>query len=370
MNMNNLDRIAVLGTRGIPANYSGFETCVQETSIIMADQGYHVRVYCRKSRVGESTILNNRIECVFVPYFTGKHLETISHTFFSTVHLLFNRIEYVHLYGVGNGWFAPLLRLFGFRVVFMMDGLDWHRGKWSLLAKWFLKNGARVGSYFSNTSSADSNHVIEALNAAFARQKFVYIPYGAKIVTAAPGSKLKELGLSKYNYFLFVGRFVPEKNIGLLVSAFEKAKTRRFLVVVGGGSYSTEYERRVMATSCSRILFPGFVYGAAYEELISNCYTYIQPSALEGTSPSLLGSMGAGASVLVSDIPENQETVGDAGFYFRNNDEKDLVRMIEYIDENSDAVSEKRREALSRVKEVYSWKKVTQTLLDVTRSDS
>ncbi len=365
--MKKIKSIAVLGTRGIPANYSGFETCVQETANILASWGYRVRVYCRKGKVGTGTMNSMKIEQIFVPYISGKHLETISHTMFSMIHAVFHRVDCVHLYGVGNGWFVPLLRLLGFKVVFMMDGIDWYRNKWSSFAKKFLKLGARVGSRFANSSTADSYHVINTLKSDFVDRNFLYVPYGAKIVKESAGAKLDELKLKTGEYFLFVGRFVPEKNVDLLVRAFESANTDRYLVVVGGSSYDQDYEKKIRSTTCKKILFTGFVFGKLYEELISNCYVYIQPSALEGTSPSLLGSMGAGACVLVSDIPENQETVGDAGFYFKSNDEANLSKMITYLDQNSNEVLIKRGQALLRVKNTYSWENVTGTLLEVSQ---
>jgi glycosyltransferase involved in cell wall biosynthesis len=356
-------RIAILGTRGIPANYSGFETSVQETARRFRDAGHMVRVYCRNGRTGNDHSMLDGIELVSLPFVSGKHLETPSHTLLSLLHLLFNHADVVQVYGAGNGWCVPFLRLFGRRVAFLVDGVDWGRAKWGPFARGVLRWGARIGSKFANHTVADSLHVIKVMSHTLRGRQLEYVPYGAKILVAAGDEKLSELGLSKDGYFLFVGRFVPEKNVHLLVRAFEKSITTRKLVLVGGNSYDPAYEAQLRRTHSSRIVFPGFVFGRGYDELLKGCYAYIQPSALEGTSPALLAAMGAGACVLVSDIPENQETVGEAGFYFKSNSAEDLTRMIDLLDTSLSQVSRKREEALDRVKKRYSWEIVADKLL-------
>lgn len=359
-------RIAIVGTRGIPANYSGFETCVQETATRFAGAGHGVRVYCRKGRVGDDTTKLNGIELTTLPYVRGKFSETFTHTFASVLHCLFHRVDVVHLYGAGNGWFVPILRLAGIRVVFLVDGIDWERAKWGPLARIFLRWGAKIGCWSANSTVADSTQVIARMAKTLPASSLEYVPYGARILSGRPERTLHKLGLTRDDYYLFVGRFVPEKNVHLLVKAFEAANTSRTLVVVGGASYDSAYEARVRSTTCTRILFPGFVYGEEYEDLLLGCYAYVQPSALEGTSPSLLAAMGAGACVLVSDIPENKETVGKAGFYFRTNDVEHLRTMLERLDGDAAAVRAIRVQAVDRVRRCYSWDVVADQLLSLS----
>ena len=359
-------RIAVLGTRGIPANYSGFETCVHETALRFAERGNFIRVYCRKGKVGKTPFADPKIIPVFIPFVRGKHAETISHTLFSVIHLAFHPVDVVHLYGAGNGWFVPLLRLFRYRVVFLVDGLDWERAKWSRVAKTFLRYGAKVGSRWAYKTVGDSQQVIRTLKVTLKNGPIEYIPYGAKVIDVAGRGKLASLGLEERSYYLFVGRFVPEKNVHLLIRAFTKSISARKLVLVGGSSYGDAYESSVRSLADNRVLFPGFVFGPEYEELLSGCYVYIQPSALEGTSPSLLAAMGAGACVLVSDIPENKETVADAGFYFRSNDQASLSTMIERLDGSPADVAAARISSVERVEQYYNWDTVAQQLLDLS----
>ncbi len=358
-------KIAIIGTRGIPASYSGFETCVHETSINFAASGHQVRVYCRRGRVGNDITKLKGIDLVFLPFIKGKNIETFSHTLISVIHIFFNRVEVVQVYGAGNGWFIPLLRLFGIPVIFMIDGLDWHRAKWNRLAKIFLKYGGYIGARFAKYSVSDSKHVISILSSEFPNLKFVYIPYGANILGAADSEISGKLDVIKDDYFLFVGRFVPEKNVLLLVKAFEKAETKKKLVLIGGSAYTDDYEASIRKTSCDRIVFAGFIYGSEYEQILKRCFAYIQPSALEGTSPSLLAAMGAGAAVLVSDIPENREVVNSAGFYFKTNDGEDLTKMINWLDKNPDSVVLKRGKSIERVSKYFAWNVVSKSFLDL-----
>jgi glycosyltransferase involved in cell wall biosynthesis len=356
-------RIAILGTRGIPANYSGFETSVQETSWRFRDAGHTVRVYCRKGGTGTDISMLRGVELVSLPFISGKHVETPSHTFLSLLHLVLHRVDVVQVYGAGNGWCVPFIRLFGMRVAFLVDGLDWARAKWGPIARFVLRAGARIGSAAASHTVADSLHVISVMAQTLPGRILEYVPYGAKILAEAGEEKLKDLGLKKGEYFLFVGRFVPEKNVHVLVEAFSRTSTTKPLVLVGGNAYDPAYESQLKSAASSRVLFPGYVFGKGYEELIKGCYVYIQPSALEGTSPALLAAMGAGACVLVSNIPENQETVGDSGFYFKSNDAADLSMQIEFLDSTPNAVLQKRGEALNRVQSQYSWDVVTDRLL-------
>jgi glycosyltransferase involved in cell wall biosynthesis len=356
-------KIAVLGTRGIPASYSGFETCVQETALRFQTAGHSVRVYCRKGRIGSNRSDLEGIELVMIPYIVGKHIETPSHAMVSLIHTLLHPVDVAHVYGAGNGWCVPFLRLFGVHVVFLVDGLDWGRAKWGRFAKAALRWGARIGSLFANHTVADSHHVISVMSKALPGCRLQYVPYGARIIEGAGKGKLRDLKLEEREYFLFVGRFVPEKNVHLLAQAFEKVRTRKKLVLVGGNSYDSKYEAALRCTALQSIVFPGFVFGQDYEELLCGCYAYIQPSALEGTSPSLLAAMGSGACVLASDIPENRETAGEAGFYFESGNVSDLARMIDYLDQSPQQVETKRGQSLERAKACYSWEVVSKDLI-------
>ena len=354
-------RIAILGTRGIPANYSGFETSVEETAWRLAERGHEVTVYCRAGQVNPSNGEYRGVRLVTLPSLQSKHLDTTTHTTLSVLHLLTHRPypDVVQMYGVGNSlWLLPL-QLARCPLVAIVDGLDWKREKWGRLASAFLRLSERFATWWADDYVVDSKAVI-----AYYRQRYrkepVYIPYGATIPEATQSDGLvRQFGLEPRKYVLFVGRLVPEKGVHHLIHAFESLETDMTLAIVGDSLYDRRYVNSLKATSDARIRFLGFAYGEAYRQLNSHAYVYVQPSELEGTSPALLGAMGFGNCVLVSDIPENRETIGDAGITFRRGDETELAHCLQRLIDEPALVRRFRKLAKEHVARHYDWEKIT-----------
>ncbi len=354
-------RIAILGTRGIPASYSGFETSVEETAWRLVERGHDVIVYCRTSHVSASKTEHRGVRLVPLPSIQSKHLDTPSHTTLSVLHVLTHRHrpEVIQVYGVGNSlWLLPL-HLIRCPLMSVVDGLDWKRKKWGRFARTFLRVSEQFAVWWSDEYVVDSRAVIEYYRTRYRKQP-LYIPYGANIPTAAESDELVcQFGLAPDKYILFVGRLVPEKGVHHLVRAFESVQTDMNLVIVGDNVHDRDYVDSLKSTKDTRIRFLGFVYGEAYRQLNSHAYAYVQPSELEGTSPALLGAMGFGNCVLVSDIPENCETVGEAGLTFRRNDEQDLARCLQELTDNPQMVRRFKQLAQDRVRTHYDWDKIT-----------
>lgn len=354
-------KIAILGTRGIPANYSGFETSVEETAYRFAERGHDVTVYCRTSNDSNMEEWYRGVRLVHLSSMESKHLDTPIHTTRSIIHLFKNspRPDIIQMYGVGNSlWLFPLLFLKS-PLVSIVDGLDWKRKKWGKFASWFLRISERFTIWWADEYVVDSRVVISYYDEQY-KKKPVYIPYGANIpkVTKAD-NYIFEFGLEPRKYILFVGRFVPEKGIHHLIHAFEQVDTDMKLVVVGDNVHDKSYVESLKSTQDPRIIFPGFAYGDAYVQLNSHAYVYVQPSELEGTSPALLGAMGFGNCVLVSDIPENCETIGDVGVTFHKNHPADLAQKLQELIDDPNLVEHFREMAPIRIAENYDWEKIT-----------
>ncbi len=199
-----------------------------------------------------------------------------------------NRADVVHMQNGGNSPFAFILRLFGKKTFLTEDGMEWERDKWSYLAKLYLRTTCFISAFVHNQVIFDNVFTREYFEKRFGR-KYALIPYGAD-VTYDPASEsiLSELGLEKDGYFLFVGRFIPDKGLHYLVPAFERLKTDKKLVLIGGAPHPSDYDQQLRATKDSRILFPGYLYGGFVHALMRNCYAYVQPSDLEGLSPVIL----------------------------------------------------------------------------------
>lgn len=353
-------KIAILGTRGIPANYSGFETCVEETAVRLAQRGHAVTVYSRASHVHLSDRQYRGVKIVVLPSVRSKHFDTPSHTTLSVLHLLSHaRPDIIQLYGVGNSFWLPLLQLARRPIVIVVDGLDWKRAKWGRFASRFLKTSEKLAVHGANEYVVDSQIVADYYRRQFTKPP-IYIPYGANIPEVATADDLvRGLGLTPDRYVLFVGRLVPEKGVHHLINAFESVETDMNLAIVGDNIHDRAYVRTLKSTHDSRIKFLGFQYGEAYRQLNSHAYIYVQPSELEGTSPALLGAMGFSNCVLVSDIPENRETIGEAGITFSQKDPQDLAQRLRELLQSPELVLKYKRCAHDRVAVFYNWATIT-----------
>ncbi len=354
-------RIALLGTRGIPANYGGFETFAEELSIRLAARGHEVTVYCRERFAGARY---RGVRLVYLPTIRHKYFDTLAHTFFSTRHLAWHKVD-VALYCNGaNAIFTAVPRLFGMPVVLNVDGIERLRKKWNRLAKtWYL-----ISEWLATlcpTAVVTDARAIQDYYRRRWRRESVFIPYGAEVGKVAGTDTLARLGLEPGRYFLYVSRMEPENHPLEVREAFEHVRTDFKLALVGDAPYAQEYIARVRDTRDPRIAIPGAIYGAGYRELGSHCFAYIHATEVGGTHPALIEAMGRGALVLYRNTPENAEVAGGAGIAFEPHE---LAAKLE----DALAMSEEDREhlraaAMERVRERYSWDAVTDQYEELLR---
>jgi len=367
MNSEKKLKIAIVGTRGIPARYGGFETCVDEVSRRLAERGHHVSVYCRKSNYNYTEKNYRGVRLVVLPSVKSKSLETISHSFLSAFHLMLSRWDVVHVYGLGNAIFLVLLKLFRYHTVISVDGLEQNRKKWGTFAKMWFRFSEFLVRNFADKVVADSN-VIRKYYQEKHSVESVFIPYGAYVDVAKNGDRLNEPALKRGEYLLFVGRLAPEKGVHYLIKAFTDVKTDKKLVIVGDDPYNRKYVESLKQNDDNRVVFLGYVYGDRYTDLCKNSYVYVQPSELEGTSPALLAAMGYGCCVVVNGIDENIETIGDAGISYRKNDVEDLTNTLQHLIDNPQIVERYRKQAGERIQSFYNWDRISIDIQDLFTS--
>ncbi|HOJ34642.1 MAG TPA: DUF1972 domain-containing protein [Candidatus Hydrogenedentes bacterium] len=351
-------KIAILGTRGIPANYGGFETFAQELSVRLVERGHEVVVYCRTTNLKEPLTTYRGVRLIALPSWHTKYTDTLSHTFLSTLHLLAHRVDIAYYCNTANSWMIWLPRLWGMKTILNTDGLEWERAKWNRIGKWYYKLSEYPASWFPHMLVSDSR-VIQR----YYRDKFnvssEFVAYGADIVPRGEGAdQLVQFGVEPERYFLFVSRLEPENNAHVVVKAFEGVKTDMKLLIVGDAPFAKDYIRALKSTTDARINFPGAIYGEAYRALRANAYVYINAMEVGGTHPAILEAMGAGNCVLVSDIAYNEEAVGESGVTFRNKDADDLREKMQYLVDHPEVVASYRKRAVERVRDVYSWEHV------------
>jgi glycosyltransferase involved in cell wall biosynthesis len=347
-------RIALLGTRGIPANYGGFETFAEELSIRLVKRGHHVTVYCRE----KSPQLTYRgVHLVHLPSIRHKYLDTLAHTFVSTLYLLFHRVDVALYCNAANALFTVLPRVLGMPVALNVDGIERKRKKWNAAAKaWYLMS-EWLATWLPNEIVTDAE-TIEAYYLRNYRKRSTFIAYGADTIREESIEQLAQLGLEENGYFLYVSRMEPENHALMVRRAFERVSTDLKLALVGDAPHADEYIRQVKDTVDPRVVIPGAIYGKGYRELGSHCFAYVHATEVGGTHPALIEAMGRGALVLYLNTPENTEVCGSAGLRFANEDQL-VERMREAIAMPAGERAAYCERAAARVKERYDWEVVT-----------
>jgi glycosyltransferase involved in cell wall biosynthesis len=356
-------KIAILGTRGIPASYSGFETAVEQIASRLTDRGHEVIVYCRSHVVDPSLESYRGAELVHLRTVQNKYLDTFVHTFLSAVHVArVTRPDVALFFIAGNSPLCMITRWASIPAVINVDGLDSDRRKWPAFAKAYLRFAESTAPRWADTAITDSHAVADIFERRYGRRIGV-VPYGVQDPGHDGLETLERLGLEPRKYILFVGRLEPENNPHVLVEAFSRISAEHArgmkLVIVGGAPYADEYIRQVWRAADPRVVFPGYVFGEGYWELQRHAYLFCAPTEVGGTHPVILEALAAGNCVLVNDHRPNAETVGDAGIYFSGAiGVDDLTRQLERLLADPALVEEYRGRALNRAKE-YSWEVVT-----------
>ena len=358
-------KFAIVGTRGIPARYGGFETFAEELSTRLAARGHHVTVYCRQ----KSESPYRGVSLVHLPTIRHKYYETITHTFLSTLHLLAHRNDVVLYCNAANAVFTWMPRVLGMRVALNVDGLERNRKKWNALAKSWYRISEWLATWMPNVVVTDAAAIADYYQQRYHRSSTM-IPYGAEIGSVETTAVLNELSLEHQKYFLYVSRMEPENN-GLLVrESFEKVDTPFKLALIGDAPYAPEYINRIRDTKDPRVVMPGAIYGSGYHELGSHCFAYIHATEVGGTHPALIEAMGRGALTLYLDTPENAEVAGGAGIPFTHETLTEVIKLASIM-----APQERelwRLRAIKRVQERYSWDAVTDSyenlLIRLTRA--
>lgn len=348
-------RIALLGTRGIPARYGGFETFAEELSTRLVARGHQVTVYCRDKY---ETARYRGVDLVWLPTIRHKYFDTLAHTLLSTLHLIFRRADAVLYCNAANSIFTLLPRVTGIPVAVNVDGIERKRKKWNRYARAWYYMSEYLSTVFPNCFVTDA----EAIRRYYREQwkaDSLFIPYGADTTLATTHEVTDRLGLERGRYFLYVSRFELENRPLEVREAFEKVDAPDMkLALIGDAPYATEYIRRVRDTKDPRVVMPGAIYGRGYLELGTWCFAYIHATEVGGTHPALIEAMARGALVLYLDTTENREVCGDAGLAYRNQDE--LTAAMGAVLRMSDSERAVYRErALRRVREKYDWDAVT-----------
>jgi glycosyltransferase involved in cell wall biosynthesis len=346
-------RIALLGTRGIPASYGGFETFAEELSRRLVARGHKVTVWCRQR---PDSIRYLGVDLRYQPTIRHKYFDTVAHTFLSTFDLLAHRHDVALYCNAANAIFTWLPRIAGMPVALNVDGLERKRRKWNALARAWYLGSEWLATVLPTAVVSDAEQIAEYYRLRYGK-KTTFIPYGADVGPVETDDVLRKLGIERGRYLLYVSRMEPENNALLVREAFEQIRTDMKLVLVGDAPYAAEYIRRVRDTNDTRVVMPGAIYGQGYRELQSHCFAYIHATEVGGTHPALIEAMGRGALTLYLNTAENAEVAGAAGISF---EPETLVAEIgRALTMTDDQRKRLRLAAMQRVRERYSWDAVS-----------
>jgi len=346
-------KIAILGTRGIPASYGGFETFAEELSRRLAARGHDVVVYCRFRSAGPEYL---GVRLRYLPTIRHKYLDTVFHTFLSSLDLLHHRPDAALFCNAANALFTFVPRLAGIPCALNVDGLERKRRKWGWAGRTWYRVSEWIATWAPTEVVSDAREIAAYYQKRYGRQTH-FIPYGAETGPAPSKETLGRLHLEPGRYFLYVSRFEPENNALEVRQAFETVDTDLRLALVGDAPYSADYIRRVRDTPDPRVVMPGAIYGQGYHELQSHCFAYIHATEVGGTHPALIEAMGRGALVLYLSTPENEEVAGGAGIAFTHGTLAETMKRVLAMPEIERA--DLRRRAADRVRQRYSWDAVT-----------
>jgi glycosyltransferase involved in cell wall biosynthesis len=350
-------RIAILGTRGIPASYGGFETFAEHLSTRLVARGHEVTVYGRAHYVSPRQLEYHGVRLKVLPTIRHKYFDTVVHCFLSAVHAVSARFDAALICNAANAPFAPILRLTGTPIALNVDGLEHKRKKWGWLGRRYYLAAERLATMLPNVMVTDAQ-VIQDYYMARYNAPSEMIAYGSEVERRPDRAAVRRWRAEPNRYVLYVSRLEPENNAHLVIEAFKRVRTAYRLLIVGDAPYAHDYitDLKDRARGDKRIVFTGFVFGQDYRALQQNAYCYVHATEVGGTHPALLEAMGYGNCVLTLATPENIEAVGDAGIPYEN--EFDLAEKLQRVLRDGSLVQSYRNRAQVRVQRYYDWDRV------------
>lgn len=359
-------KVAILGAKGYPYVYGGYDTLVKELGERLQKRGVDLRVYCHRALFKEKPPVVNGIKLIYTPAIETKSLTQLTHSFISMLHACMSDVDVIFVVNSGNGPFGVLSRIFRKPTAINVDGLEWLRPKWrGLGSKYFLWASKMATKYYDRIIN-DSDEMHRIYREEFGTDSTI-IAYGANPSETADIAKIKKWDLEKGSYFLIVGRLVPDNNADLIIDGFIKSNSTRKLVIVGDVPYRDEFESKLKEIPDERLLFTGYVTDP--EELKSlylHSYAYFHGHEYGGTNPAMLKAMGYGCAILALDTVFNREMLQDGkhGWFFAKNGEavKACIEKAEAQPESMRFLRETAREGLILR---YNWDYVTDQYLKV-----
>ncbi|MBX2931650.1 MAG: glycosyltransferase [Chitinophagaceae bacterium] len=362
-------KIAIIGSRGYPYVYSGYETFIAEVAPRLVQQGIEVHIYCHKNLFKEKPPIVNGVHLHYISSIKSKSLSQYTNSFLSTIHALFKNYDLLLYVNSANGIWGPLTKLFRKKTAINVDGLEWLRPKWKGL-------GAKVFYFSSKMATKWMNYIItdaEAMRQIYLQQfntDSTVIAYGANIRYSNNISLINKWSLEKDEYYLIVGRLIPDNNAVLIIEEFIQSNSLKKLVVVGDVPYNDSYAGHVKAIKDNRLLFTGYVKNQdELAELYHNCFAYFHGHEYGGTNPTLLKALAYGCCPIALDTIFSREVLNNEqyGLYFTK-EKENIKNLIHSIELNNDKIKTIKEKSRNRIIENYTWEKITEQYVNLIKN--
>ncbi len=354
-------KIAIIGSRGYPYVYSGYETFVKELAERLAQKGFDVTVYNHRGLFKDRPKTVNGIHVVYIPTIESKISSQFIHSFLSICHACWTKYDLLLVVNAANGPFGLVAKIFRQKTAINVDGLEWLRPKWRGLGSRYFYWAAKLATRWYDVVIADSLEMQKIYKAEFGCDS-TFIAYGANLKYPTTPRCLAKWNLEKDQYYLIVGRLIPDNNVGLMVQEYTKARSERKLVVVGDMPYRDSYAQNIKAIQDPRLVFTGYIRDKEeLTQLYHYCFVYLHGHEYGGTNPTLLEALANGCAILALDTVFSREMLKD-GLYgiFFSKEAGGLKQAIEAIEKSPELRDRLRQQSRNRIAENYTWEKITE----------
>lgn len=352
--------IAIIGSRGYPYVYSGYETFVKELAERLVKKGWRVKVYCHRNLFQQRPPEVNGIELVYVPTIETKSLSQLVHSFFSMVHACCTRTNVILAVNAANGPWGLIARIFRKPAMINVDGMEWLRPKWKGLGAGYFRLAAWLSTKLYDRLITDADEMRKVYLEEFGKDSAV-IAYGADIRYPKNPERLQSFGLQPREYYLIVGRLIPDNNADMLLKGFQWAHSGKKLVIVGDVPYKDPYASRIKSEAADNILFLGYITNSEIlAELYHHCYAYLHGHEFGGTNPTMLKAMACGCAILALDTRFNREMLanGQFGLFFQKTPGS-LGLLMQQVENHEEALAVLRNQARNGLTAKYNWDAIT-----------
>lgn len=353
-------KLAIIGTRGYPYVYGGFETFAKELSERLVKNGVEVHIYCQRDLFRERPPVVNGIHLHYIPTIQTKSLNQIVHSFLSIVHATFSRVNVILVVNLAAGPMGWIPKLTGKKTMINVDGLEWLRPKWKGMGAVYFRFAAKIACRLYDLIITDADAMREVYLKEFKKDSTV-IAYGAPAYKEADPSFLSRFNLVPEEYYLIVGRLIPDNNADLIVKAYLQADSKKKLVIVGDVPYTDQYASDLKKMAEGRVQFTGYVTNS--DELMSlyqYSFSYIHGHKFGGTNPAMLKAMSNNCAILALDTNFNREMLNDGefGLFFEENPAS-VIRLMKQLENDEKIVQRLKAEVSKGLTGKYNWDSVT-----------